>query len=265
MEIVPNWQKLQQQLRNVSRGAIDYSTSLYASPSQIDQWCLAGSIRTMVTDETVLVLRTERDFQRIYHVTSNVQSLTEKLRNLPTGRYVADLVGRHSSIKVPRAAYEASGFRLHSTLCRMVRAKSHVLLPSGSADRAHSNDVMAVELFLERLLDPLSEQLPTVEELNKAAEEGRLLIVKHDAVLAGMLMYDLQEKLAHLRFWHVDPTAQGLGVGRDLMGSFLSECGDNRRVVLWVIGDNARAIAIYDRYGFTFDGLLDHIMISDKD
>ena len=45
------------------------------------------------------------------------------------------------------------------------------------------------------------------------------------------------------------------------MSSFLERCAQARRIVLWVIGDNARSIAIYRHYGFETDGLIDRIMI----
>jgi RimJ/RimL family protein N-acetyltransferase len=45
------------------------------------------------------------------------------------------------------------------------------------------------------------------------------------------------------------------------MSSFLARCAQAQRLVLWVIGDNQRSIAIYRHYGFELDGLLDRIMI----
>lgn len=49
------------------------------------------------------------------------------------------------------------------------------------------------------------------------------------------------------------------------MAGFLSRCAQARRIVLWVIGDNERSIAIYRHYGFAAEGLLDRIMTLHKD
>jgi ribosomal protein S18 acetylase RimI-like enzyme len=55
---------------------------------------------------------------------------------------------------------------------------------------------------------------------------------------------------------YVTPAWWSAGVGRALMGSVLSalEAGGYRRVVLWVLKDNARARQFYGRAGFAADG-----------
>jgi GNAT superfamily N-acetyltransferase len=52
------------------------------------------------------------------------------------------------------------------------------------------------------------------------------------------------------------PAWWSAGVGRALMTSVLDALrGDRyRRVVLWVLADNARARRFYERAGFTIDG-----------
>jgi ribosomal protein S18 acetylase RimI-like enzyme len=52
------------------------------------------------------------------------------------------------------------------------------------------------------------------------------------------------------------PAWWSVGVGRALMTSVLDSLrGDRyRRVVLWVLADNARARRFYERAGFTLDG-----------
>ena len=126
-------------------------------------------------------------------------------------------------------------------------------------------DADDIAFFLGGLLDRLTEQIPDLDELRLAASEGRLLVQRRGSIVAGMLMYDLNGQTAHLRFWHVAPDARGTGVGRGLMTMFLSRCVHVKRIVLWVIGDNHRSIAIYRHYGFDTDGLLDRVMISDKE
>lgn len=268
MQTVPNWQFLQHMTRGVSRQSSSYSTTLYANQAQVDRWCETGQLRALVAEGAVLVTRYDRDFDRVYHVARDLPALTDALGQLPAGRYVADLVGRDKALDELRIAYAAGGFVDHAFLRRMGCAPTAARPPSSpSTDvlEAGYDETEEVAAFLNRLLDRFSEQLPTIDELRLAAREKRLLVVRKGPVLAGMLMYDLQGQLAHLRFWHVDPGAQDAGVGGSLMARFLSSCAQARRIILWVIGDNDRSIAIYRRYGFEVDGLLDHIMISDKD
>ncbi|RYF23235.1 MAG: GNAT family N-acetyltransferase [Oxalobacteraceae bacterium] len=264
METMSDWGSLQRLTAEVPRTAPGYATNLYASRAQIERWCAAGGLRALVTDGAVLVVRVDRDFDRVYHVARDLRTLTAALVQLPAGRYVADLVGQGEAVDPECAAYVEGGFASYAFLRRMARVRVSASLPAGDVVIAVPEDADAVAAFLERLLDRFVEQLPELDELRTAAREGRLLLVRRDVELAGMLMYDVQGQLAHLRFWHVDPGAHGAGIGRRLMGSFLSRCAQARRIVLWVIGDNDRSIAIYRHYGFEPDGLLDRVMIANK-
>ncbi|HEX8414176.1 MAG TPA: GNAT family N-acetyltransferase [Sphingomicrobium sp.] len=265
MEMLPDWDRLRRLTASVPRTGPTYSTNLYASREQVEGWCAVGGLRTLVSDGAVLFVRADRGFQRVYHVARDMPTLAAALAQLPTGQYVADLVGRAGELDKLDAAYASGGFALHAFLRRMAWTQVPGPAPSGDVVTAVPQDAEAVAAFLERLLDRFSEKLPELDELRDAAREGRLLLVRRNAALAGMLLYDVHGQLAHLRFWHVDPDAHGGGVGRGLMGSFLSRCAQARRIVLWVIGDNDRSIAIYRHYGFETDGLLDHIMIVNKD
>lgn len=266
MEQVHDREALMRSINDVSRSAAGYSTNLYAAVDQLDRWLAAAPLWMLQAPGTLLVLRPDRDFQRIYHAAEDLLALTEALATLPPGRYVTDLVGRGEGLDRACAAYAGAGFGHHAFLARMSCTQAPAALAaSDTMVAATSADVPAVAAFLDRLLDRLAEQLPDRDELFAAAAEGRLLVVRHDATVTGMLMYDIKGQLAHLRFWHVAPEAWGKGVGRRLMIDFLARCAAMRRIVLWVIGDNHRSIAIYRHYGFVADGLVDCIMTLQKD
>lgn len=264
MEVLPDWTALQALTGTVPRGAVGYTTNLYGRREQVERWCAAGRLQAFVAGDAVLVLRADRDFHHVYHVASDLPSLTQALLRLPPGRYATDLVGRSESLEPVCEAYAAGGFAHHAFLRRMVRVQTVEPSSSDGVVVAAPEDAGAVAAFLGRLLDPMAEQLPEPDELAEAAADGRLLLMRTGSALVGMLMYDLEGQLAHLRFWHVNHGARGAGVGRRLMASFLSRCAQARRIVLWVIGDNDRSIAIYRHYGFEVDGLLDRIMIRDQ-
>ncbi len=266
METLSDWDSLQRLTGGVRRMSPGYTTNLYATRGQFERWCAVGGLRSLTAESAVLVVRCDRDFHRVYHVAQDLPALTAALAHLPAGRYVADLVGRGEMVDQQCDAYAAGGFTSHAFLKRMGRStQGTASLPADDVVIAVPEDAESVAAFLDKLLDRFTEQLPKLDELQIAAREGRLLLVRRDTALAGMLMYDVQGQQAHLRYWHVDPDAHGAGIGRRLMGSFLSRCTQARRIVLWVIGDNDRSIAIYRHYGFEPDGLLDRIMIANKE
>lgn len=265
MHPLPDWNALQDRIATVPRAAPGYTTNLYGTREQVDRWCGTGSLHVLSAEGAVLVLRDDRDFHRVYHVARDLPTLRAALALLPPGRYTTDLVGETEALEPVCDAYAAGGFSHHAFLRRMSRVQVPGETASGEAALAEPDDAPDVADFLARLLDRFSEQLPDIDELRSAAATGRLLVVRRDVSLAGMLMYEVKGQLAHLRFWHVAPDAHGEGVGGRLMTSFLSRCAGVRRLVLWVIGDNARSIAIYRHYGFAEDKLLDRIMICHKD
>ena len=263
MELLRDWDAWQRRIGAVPRATATYTTNLYALRDQIEDWCAAGRLHTLSTERAVLLLRADRGFHRIHHVARDLPALADALGALPAGTYTSDLVGQGGQLEDVCAAYSANGFAVHTVLQRMTRVGGLGADHDGEATVAAPGEAAEVVVLLERLLDRFAEPVPEVATLQREAHDGRLLIVRRDGVIAGMLLYEIKGRMAHLRLWHVDDNARGLGVGRRLMRSFLARCAQVQvqRLVLWVIGDNARSVAIYRHYGFVPDGLLDRIMI----
>ncbi len=264
MEVVRSWDQYERAISSVRRVAGTYTTNMYGQKSQIERWCASGSLGVITVDGAVLMLRMDRDFVRVYHVAEDRRALASALEALPSGTYVADIVGKGSALENVCESYVAQGFETHRSLQRMCRGKADAPI-SNSSLVASAGDATLTHAFLERLLDPLTEQIPEIAELEREAQAGHLLLVRRGNSIIGMLLYDLHGATGHLRFWHVDDTARGEGVGRQLMAGFLDRCSKAQRLLLWVLGDNERSIAIYRHYGFVADGLLDRIMIKHKE
>ena len=261
---------LQQRVSAIPRGAADYTTNLYADREELERWSQSAPLQVeTATEGTVLLLRADRGFNRVYHVAQSSAALSSALTMLPPGYYVTDLIGKVDPLNKVCVAYAEAGFARHAFLRRMTCTGHANVIDGGNsrsvAELAHPDAALDVAEFLDRLLDPYTDQPPSVAELTNAARDGRLLVVSRGGELAGILMYDRTAQAAHLRFWHVAPAAQGGGVGRALMVGFLARCMHVRRIVLWVVGDNERTLAIYRHYGFATDGLLDYIMTLRKD
>lgn len=265
MSFAADWNAVQSRIATVPRSASEYTTNFYAPAEQVERWCVRGRVSVLDRDGAVLILRSDRDFHHVYHVAENLEALTQALADLAPGTYTVDLVGQGEALDRVCAAYRAAGFTDHAFLVRMNRVEMAEQPTPEETALAHVDDAPSVAALLDRLLDPYTEQLPDIDELRDAARDARLLLARDGSEIAGMLLYEMRGRLAHLRFWHVAPEARGAGVGRRLMGTFLARCSQARRIVLWVIGDNDRSIAIYRHYGFAADGLLDRVMILHKD
>ncbi|MCG5244941.1 GNAT family N-acetyltransferase [Methylorubrum extorquens] len=263
MELLRDWDAWRRLIGAVPRDTKTYTTNLYATREQIEGWCADGRLCALSTGQAVLLLRADRSFHHIHHVARDLTALANALGALHAGTYTADIVGQGEQLDEVCATYAASGFAVHTFLQRMVHVGRLEAAREDDATIAAPEEAAEVVALLERLLDRFAEQAPEVVALQQEARDGRLLIVRRDGVIVGMLLYEIKGRMAHLRLWHVDDTARGQGMGHRLMRSFLARCAQAQvqRVVLWVIGDNVQSIAIYRHYGFVPDGLLDRIMI----
>jgi len=263
MEFLRDWDAWRSLVGAVPRDTKTYTTNLYATREQIENWCTDGRLHALSTGKAVLLLRADRSFHHIHHVARDLTALANALGALQAGTYTADIVGQGERLNEVCAAYAASGFAVHTYLQRMTHVGKLEVKRDHDATVAAPEDAAEVVALLERLLDRFAEQVPEVVALKQEARDGRLLIVRRDGLIVGMLLYGIKGRMAHLRLWHVDDTARGQGIGHRLMRSFLARCAQAQvqRVVLWVIGDNVQSIAIYRHYGFMPDGLLDRIMI----
>ena len=53
----------------------------------------------------------------------------------------------------------------------------------------------------------------------------------------------------------------GQKVGYELMNAAINKLSDYKKIAVWVLKGNERAIKFYERYGFRFDGTEQEIML----
>ncbi|GAB3458353.1 GNAT family N-acetyltransferase [Kineococcus endophyticus] len=98
----------------------------------------------------------------------------------------------------------------------------------------------------------LAEKLVGVQQ--SLGEAGAsLLVARRGPTVEGFCVLVPQGPVLEVRYLATDPTAWGAGVGRALLESVLTRARTEafERCELWVIADNARAVALYERLGWT--------------
>ena len=78
--------------------------------------------------------------------------------------------------------------------------------------------------------------------------QGKRLYVLHDQ---GLCLGLISEQNGLIENLYVDPAHYRQGVGRALLAHV---CAKHERPTLWVLSNNARAIALYGKAGFRFTG-----------
>lgn len=120
-------------------------------------------------------------------------------------------------------------------------------------------------LFNQRSVAAGTLQVPYMSEAERRewhvlSETQRVLVAEIDGKIAGdgaLSLYRLRRKHVGSIGMAVDESFQGRGVGTALMAA-LMDLADNwynlRRVELTVYSDNAHAIYLYHKFGFTIEG-----------
>lgn len=258
---------LQDAISRIERGGPGFVCSFFAATSKIERWIAAGSLGMRLCEGALLIHREDGGLLRVSHVAANPSALNTALGALvaamPRQTMVADVVGRPEDVGGVAEVYRRHGFIQHTQLLRMQRSGVWPTMTAGAAgvDHAGMDDVSALRTFMERWLDPLSEQIQDIAELRQAVAAQGVFVVRDGADLAGMLIHDTTGQSTTLRYWHVAGDRHGQGIGSRLMHAFLARCATSRRVTLWVIADNAPSIAKYHHYGFSEDGMVDDIMV----
>ena len=256
------------ELKRLKTGATAFTTTCFATPVQIGEWAERGALSFVSTSGAFLLLRRSRHVIHLSHVAADQQSLREALLLLDeltvAEPIVADLVGKPADVEQIANIYALQGFSSYRELVRMTRigsVRDERTLPDMAVHKAVHSEVAGVLAFLERLLDPLAEQIPELEDMESAADHGQILVAANGNAVEGVLIFQTIGFSTTLRYWFVEPRARSRGTGAVLMRSFLLQVAGSRRIVLWVFSDNADSIAKYEHYGFRRGNLVDRIML----
>ncbi len=243
-------------------------TNWFATPERIDYWIGRDSLSLLQGERELLILRRDRGFHRIYHSAADLGALSAVLRNASAepainGVLAADLIGRPQEVDRVAGIYRENGFADHNFLVRMIRlaAPEEAVESEPGVAFAGPADVAPAADFLDRLLDPYTDQIPDEDEIRDAAARGNLILVRRGESVAGLLLFETVGITSHLRYWYVDGAARNQGIGARLIRQFFRLSSGSKRWILWVASGNSDAIAKYRHYGFQPETLVDRIMI----
>jgi len=254
-------------IQQAKAGAADFRTNLFPSLPKLHAWIDHGELSGEFRDGVALFFRNDRDFRHFYFCAASLPALRQALADVPglkTERVVADLVGNETALGELLAELESAGFRRYAKLQRLARPalddeekKDTGNLPAVFAEKTESRAILEL---IESAFDRFSGQLPTLHEIETAAEERRIFAVRRDGIPAGALFFETQGVASAVRFWAVAEKCRAAGVGSALMRHYLRSQTGIRRFTLWVEAGNHDAIRKYKHYGYAPDGLTDCVL-----
>jgi ribosomal protein S18 acetylase RimI-like enzyme len=245
-----------------------FCTNFFPVESKLQSWIDHGELSAEWHPKAAFFFRTDRDFQHFYFCAADRTTLEQGMASsasLKSGRITTDLVGNESTLAGLLPAFEQSGFRRYMQLQRLARI-GRPETNGGTPDAifAEMPDVPAVLELIENAFDLYGEQLPLPYELESAVKNRQVLVVKRNGELAGLLFFETQVLASTVRFWTVAEKFRAQRVGSALMHDYFKTQASVRRFTLWVDAHNENAIQKYRHYGYTPDGLIDHVLANEK-
>jgi len=254
-------------VQKAKAGASAFATNFFPVERKLQGWITHAEMLVERHNDAVLFLRKDRDFWHLYFSAANPEALQWAIGSsamVKRERIVTDLVGNEPGIKGLITVLEAVGFHPYHRLFRMARlahsSPTDVSLDGTTVLFAEKSDSGAIFDLIFRSLDRYAEQLPALHEIEAAAANRQILMVKCDGELAGLLFFETQGLTSTVRYWLVAERFRARRFGAVLMRRYFAIHLTVRRFILWVMTGNEDAIKKYRHYGFSPDGLVDHVL-----
>lgn len=216
--------------------------------------------------DSIFIIRKHLDFNYIYFISNDSKALNKSLQEFlmkNRNTYVVEIIGKGESQNDIYQIFIDNKFSLQETLIRM----SKIYNADQSTQYADPlifatlKDTDIIFKFLNNNLDKYSEQIPTVEEVRMMINSNYVLIIKKDQDIAGLLYFEKEGSISHLREWHVNKEFREMKIGSKLLKTYFELSAECNRFILWVKENNANSIKIYEHYGYKKELINDKILV----
>lgn len=249
-------------IKNHQKG---FLTNFFLDKSKHSYWISKGELYSMAYDKCIFLIRRSPLANYLFYFSTDVDSLRDGLGEISRLEcpLVLDLVGTEQMTAPIKELFLKNKFTLYESLYRMSRTGLPLNQEKTCTDvlRACREDAEEVCQLLTDHFDPLSEQLPTLEEIRHFIEGNGILVYKNDDRVVGFIIYELLGITLYLRYWFVSPEFRELKIGSRLFEAFMYEGRNTKRQLFWVIASNENAIKRYEHYGFRAEELYDYVLI----
>jgi GNAT superfamily N-acetyltransferase len=267
MKIITRYSDISRALRNIKLRREGFVTNFYFGEAQCDVYIKEKLLFSVSFDKCMFVLRKELSFYHLYFMAAGNSVLDESLQELvkiyPNVVFVTDIIGLHSAIGEYITIFENNEFYKHKRLFRMSRTETPDTpqWTDNNVRYATYNHAPVVYALLMEYFDVFGDQIPLISQLNEWIYSENILITEENERLTGFLIFEINGKTAHLRYWFTHPEYRNKKIGSALLRRFLLECKNTKRQLFWVADSNEDAISRYMHYGFRSEELFDQIMI----
>ncbi|WP_294591022.1 GNAT family N-acetyltransferase [uncultured Bacteroides sp.] len=248
-------------IRRKRKGVI---TNFFLNPFKHSLWIEKGELYVVLIHDCYFIIRKSELVNYLFYITTDTEQLANGLKEiLPTITFqvVIDLVG-DMKMEPLKQIFLENGFSEFKMIYRMNRVGiPNCLTFDSNVQHAVIEDLNTIHVLLCKYFNPLLEQIPNKEEIEKFILENQVLIYKQDGKICGFVIFELIGLTLYLRYWFVSPGFRDLHIGSKLFNAFMYEGRNTKRQLLWVIADNENAIKRYKHYGFRAEKMFDYVLM----
>ena len=246
-------------------------SNCFLMPAEVDDLASAGKISLSEYPGWLFILCDREGYSNLYYYTtdnSDVGYASEFMKTVSDREVYLDIVtrnGRGDNVTSERLA-EAGLADKYKSYQRMQLAVKDIDFESLSVNLAEGYSMTAdycdaeeIHMLWKAALDEKSTPLPDENELKLLCENGCLLsVVDSDGNLAGVLVLSVASKQVLIQHLAVSPDHRRKGIAFSLLNKSFIIAKEKELTLLrlWVDRVNYSAIALYDRTGFTVDGMI---------
>lgn len=268
MNQISDYNQVLDAVKSVKELRIGFKTNLFLDKERINIWINKGVLFIGYHESSIYFLKQNDNFFNLYYITTDSSSISGLLKHIllvhSDKLIVTDLIGKEPFINNIHQLFSKEGFYQYTSLQRMSRLLQEKYLDEASTNVCLPSFENSSEIFriLQTYFDPLAEQLPYIEEIEKWVENGSVRVVKDGNKIIGFVIFEINGLTSYLRYWFVHPDYRNRNVGSDLLRSYFKASNNTKRQLFWVIKTNQNAIIRYLHYGFETENLLDYVMIN---
>ena len=236
-------------------------TNCFLSRETYDREIACGTLYLEETDGGVYIFRRRDGFDVMYFYLDSTDISPARITT--GGDIVCEIPYRERDEKMIAVAerFTECGYDKLFSRVRLAKMAEEDYYTDEHITAADGRDHDSVAALLESSYDRRTGCLPNDESLRDDIDAGRVLVYR-DGGIAGLLHYTDDKNMSEIRHVAVDETRRGEGIASHLVRAYLASRTGRCRV--WAREDYHSARRIYEKNGYTADGMKSDVLIFRK-
>ncbi|MDD6924465.1 MAG: hypothetical protein PUI81_10255, partial [Veillonellaceae bacterium] len=248
-----------------AKGTGEWLTDFYIAGDRLENWIQKGEIRMCTIGKTAFILRERPAFWQTYFVSPDKASLAADLKAFLSDSDEKLAIFTLGNVDELHETIENAGMRFYTGLDRVSKFVKEVGTPrfADNAELAISGDGVEIQQIMFDTLDPYSDQIPDIDEIEKMITNQSVIVIRNQ----------INSEIEAVYCW----TRQGIAnkdnylmsrekyrkqfVGIKIMDAYFAYAADVKRHTGWIRDNNIASKLVNDRFGFKADGFRQEVFV----